>query len=131
MCLPNCRDYVSRKLSRRSFLSRATAVTAGAMLPVSVKAETAKSFSFSRVVDLTHRITPDFPTFTGKSQLKLEDHNVGPRPRGYHAYHWSIDEHTGTHMDAPIHFGGKSSADQLPICDLVDHRLPIERKAEA
>ena len=131
MCLPNCRDYVSKKLSRRAFLSRAAAVTAGAMIPVSARAETAKSFSFSRVVDLTHRITSDFPTFTGKSQLKLEDHNVGPRPPGYHAYHWSIDEHTGTHMDAPIHFGGKFSADQLSVSDLVGPLAVVDIRSRA
>jgi len=131
MCLPNCREFVSEKLSRRSFLNRAAVVTAGAMLPVSAKAQSTKSFSFSRVVDLTHRLTSDFPTFTGKPQLKLEDHNVGPRPTGYHAYHWSIDEHTGTHMDAPIHFGGKSSADQIPISDLVGPLAVVDIRSRA
>ena len=112
-------------------MNRAAVVTAGAVLPVSGKAETPKLFSFSRVVDLTHRITPDFPTFTGKPQVKLEDHNVGPRPPGYHAYHWSIDEHTGTHMDAPLHFGGKFSADELSVSDLVGPLAVVDIRSRA
>jgi len=111
MCAPLCRAAVARHFSRRAFLSTAAAVTAAACLPSRIQAEEPRTVSFSKIVDLTHRLSTDFPTFTGQPQFSIADKNMGPRPKGYHAYTWTLAEHTGTHMDAPLHFGGKHSAD--------------------
>jgi len=118
MCAPFCQEAVARHFSRRSFLASAAAITAGACLPTLVRAEEPKPISFSKIIDLTHRLSTDFPTFTGQPQFSIADKNMGPRPKGYHAYTWTLAEHTGTHMDAPLHFGGKLSADQLDIANL-------------
>lgn len=131
MCAPLCQAAVARHLSRRNFLSTAAAATAAACLPSRIQAEEPKSVSFSKIIDLTHRLSTDFPTFTGQPQFSIEDKNMGPRPKGYHAYTWTLAEHTGTHMDAPLHFGGKYSADQLPITDLYGPLSVIDIRAKA
>ena len=131
MCAPLCQEAVVRHFSRRSFLSAAAAVTAGACLPSPAQAAETKTISFSKIVDLTHRLSSDFPTFTGQPQFSITDKNMGPRPKGYHAYTWTLAEHTGTHMDAPLHFGGKQSADQLPITDLYGPLAVIDIRAKA
>lgn len=131
MCAPLCQEAVARHLSRRSFLATAAAATAAACLPSTVQAEATKTITFSKIIDLTHRLSTDFPTFTGQPQFSIADKNMGPRPKGYHAYTWTLAEHTGTHMDAPLHFGGKQSADQLPITDLYGPLAIIDIRAKA
>ena len=124
-------EAVARHLNRRSFLVSATAAAASVCLSSKALADEPKTFSFSKIVDLTHRLSPDFPTFTGQPQFSIADKNMGPRPKGYHAYTWTLAEHTGTHMDAPLHFGGKFSADQLPITDLYGPLAIIDIRAKA
>ena len=131
MCAPLCQEAVARYFSRRKFLSSAAAVAAGTCLPLPARSEEPKTVTFSRIVDLTHRLSPEFPTFTGQPQFSLADKNMGPRPKGYHAYTWTLAEHTGTHMDAPLHFGGKFSADQLDIADLYGPLAIIDIRAKA
>ena len=47
-------------------------------------------------------------------------------------YRWQLVEHTGTHMDAPIHFGdGVQSADQIPIEHLVVPLAVVDIRAKA
>lgn len=53
---------------------------------------------------LTHIIGPDFPTYDGSSNLEVET-LVTVAKDGYNMNRWLLVEHTGTHMDAPIHFG--------------------------
>ncbi len=68
---------------------------------------------FSQVVDLTHALTTDFPTFSGEQQLEMEQ-LVNLKDNGYNIYRWLLNEHTGTHMDAPFHFSDGLTADQIP-----------------
>jgi kynurenine formamidase len=75
--------------------------------------------SFSTVVDLTHPLVPDFPTPFGRSELEIEsvlkfaDHR-------WNLNRWHINEHMGTHIDAPIHVvEGGLAVEQIPIGNLV------------
>ncbi len=104
MCVPGCHEVVLARLSRRGFFRAAGAASAAAaaahVLPTAAMAQ---AMSFSRVVDLTHTLGEDFPTFFGMPQLEI-------RPVFNYAEHkfnlneWVVNEHTGTHMDAPFHF---------------------------
>jgi kynurenine formamidase len=50
---------------------------------------------------------------------------------GYNMNRWLLVEHTGTHMDAPIHFGdGVQSADQIPAEHLVVPLAIIDIRAK-
>jgi kynurenine formamidase len=86
--------------------------------------------SFSRVIDLTHTMTPDFPTYGGSPQLELES-MFTLADNGYNMYRWLLVEHTGTHMDAPFHFSDGPTADQLPVESLVGPLAVIDIRNKA
>lgn len=75
--------------------------------------------SFERAVDLTHKLPPDFPTYFGTPGLEIiQKFNFAES--GFNLNEWHLNEHTGTHLDAPLHFSADGlSADALPIENLV------------
>ena len=102
MCVPGCLET----LGRRQLIGGAgLALAAGAASVMAPPARAVEPKSFSRVVDLTHAMGPDFPTYDGGSNLGMET-LVTLAKDGYNMKRWLLVEHTGTHMDAPIHFGG-------------------------
>jgi kynurenine formamidase len=143
MCVPACTKKIAADISRRAFLRNAAGVVAVTTLagcaPVSATspAGTAATlplggYSFNRILDLTHTLAPDFPTFDGVPQLELET-LVTLANDGYNMFRWLLVEHTGTHMDAPFHFSDGPSADQIPVEDLIGPLavVDIRSKAEA
>lgn len=106
-------------LSRRALFSGAAATAAAGMAAGALSARPALAQSSGRVVDLTHTYDSDFPTFDGKPGILYEvDKNFDPD--GYHLFKLTIFEHTGTHIDAPLHFSkGGTSVDALPVESLV------------
>lgn len=72
----------------------------------------------ARVVDLTHTLTPEFPLFPAYDPVEVAD-KFTMGADGFFARSWSFDEHCGTHVDAPAHFGGETTVDELPVSDLV------------
>lgn len=126
MCVPACSQKIATDLSRRGFLRSAMGLAAGAAalgavscVPITRQAAGATvavpagSVHFSRMIDLTHLLTTDFPTFGGTPQLSMEQ-ILRLDTDGYNIFIWTIQEHTGTHMDSPFHFSDGPSADQLP-----------------
>jgi kynurenine formamidase len=85
---------------------------------------------FSKIVDLTHTLTPDFPTYGGQPQLELET-LVTLANDGYNIYQWTLNEHTGTHMDAPFHFSDQMTADLIPVSDLIGPLAVVDIRAKA
>ena len=61
------------------------------------------SIAISEIYDLTHTMSPDFPMFVGAEQMEMEQ-IVSIEEDGFFKYRLSLDEHTGTHVDAPAHF---------------------------
>jgi kynurenine formamidase len=59
-------------------------------------------------------LTPQFPVWPGFAPIEIT--NVKSHDKdGFYANTWTITEHNGTHVDAPIHFAkGKWSADEIP-----------------
>ncbi len=116
MCVPGCHDVVMRRLSRRGFFKGIGAAAAAApTVPLATAPPRSAPVSFDRVVDLTHPLPPDFPTFFGEPQLEIEKMATFD-PDGYNMNRWHLVEHTGTHMDAPIHFsadGADASAIEI------------------
>jgi len=134
MCVPGCIETVQRRLDRRGFVTgMAVAGTAGAAAMIAPRAPAfgAEPRSFSRVVDLTHAMGPDFPTYDGGSNLAMET-LVTLAKDGYNMYRWQLVEHTGTHMDAPFHFSEDGqSADQIPVENLVVPLVIVDLRAKA
>jgi kynurenine formamidase len=132
MCVPACHAAISKHLSRRGFFRAAGAVTAGAAMASSIPASVlAQSASFSKVVDLTHTLVPDFPTFFGPPQLEIETIKTFEKDH-YQVFRWHLVEHTGTHMDAPFHFAPEGlSADKLDPAVLVVPLVVIDIREKA
>ena len=142
MCVPGCREAVYSSLSRRDFLKGATAaalataigqVAAGTLHADEDEGVVARIVGrpFHTVVDLTHVMTPNFPTYFGQSQLQIETlFTFGAN--GFNMNRWHLVEHTGTHMDAPFHFSaGEWSADEIPISRLVLPLVVVDIRAKA
>lgn len=133
MCLAETTDAVrhqhehepDERLARRRFLMGGGALAAGTALALttpSVPAAGGSSFRHPRhrrrMVDLTHRLRKDFPTFTGDQPT---DEIVADfATAGFYAKRWRIGEHTGTHIDTPGHFSeGMRLVDQLDAAELL------------
>src|SRR5262245_22076142 len=121
MCAPGCVEHVRSKLSRRGFFkgagAAAAAATAAALAPAEAEAQTFPPFS--RVADLTHTHAPEFPTFFGTPGVTLK-RVKDLKADGFNMFEWTVTEHSGTHMDAPIHFAATGhTIDALPVDQLV------------
>ena len=87
---------------------------------------------FSRVVDLTHALGPDFPTYSGVPELAFDVLRSFDRDRK-NVKRWLIEGHIGTHIDAPIHFSEEArTVDQIPIETLIAPLavIDISRRAQ-
>ncbi len=132
MCVPGCHKTIVDRLSRRRLLRGGTALAAA----TAVAAPRAPAFaqappSFSRVVDLTHVLPPSFPTYFGTPGLAMNRLNSFA-DNGFNDYEWQLSEHTGTHLDAPIHFSADGqTADAIPVENLVVPLAIVDISAKA
>ena len=133
MCVPGCMDAVHASLSRRGFFKGATAVgftvTALSSAEAAAKtkpkekegasAEKAERY-FKAVVDLTHTMSPEFPTYFGVPGIELQ-RQYEFKKDGFNLNWWRIIEHAGTHLDAPLHF----SANGITVEKIVAGELVV------
>jgi kynurenine formamidase len=132
MCAPGCQEHVLSALSRRGLFKGVGALAAAATgyqaLPA--LAQTAPRAA-SRVVDLTHTHSPEFPTFFGKPGIELKKQFDFAKD-GFNLYNWELIEHSGTHIDAPIHFAATGAGPaELPPQSLVVPLAVIDVIAKA
>jgi kynurenine formamidase len=131
-----------RMLDRRSLFrgaaATALAATAGAVAsplvgagPAQAQAAPSVAVSAANVKDLTHEMGPDFPTYFGDPQLKIVS-KFNYKDHKFNLNEWVVNEHTGTHVDAPLHFSadGKSVA-EIPVESLVVPLAIIDIRAKA
>jgi kynurenine formamidase len=122
-------------LSRRSLFAKSAAAGAAAVAASALSARQSLAQSSGKVTDLTHAYDDKFPTFDGKPGITAEK-VVDFKKDGYTIYKLTIFEHTGTHIDAPLHFteAGTSVADLDPqslVCPLCIIDIKEKAKAEA
>lgn len=128
-CLIN--DVKDRMLSRRD-LFRGAGVGAVAATAASFGvAPPALAQGHGTVEDMTHELHEGFPTFFGDQQLFM-DKKFDFASDGFNLYEIRVNEHTGTHMDAPLHFSadGQSVA-ELPVGNLVVPLCVIDIREKA
>jgi len=104
MCSPGCLQKVAETISRRGvFKAAGTVAIAAAASSLASQEVPAARAGFSRVIDLTHPLWPEFPTYSGRKQLKIDVVSTFGKT-GFNMKLWHLIEHTGTHLDAPLHF---------------------------
>ncbi|QFS84136.1 Kynurenine formamidase [Roseivivax sp. THAF40] len=121
-----------RMLSRRQFFSSgAGAAAAAATLGAVTAAPPAMAAGHGSVVDMTHKLSPDFPTFFGPPGISMaQEFNFAEH--GFNLFNLSVNEHTATHIDAPLHFSADgASVDEIPVTDLVAPLVVIDIAARA
>ncbi|HEX6290639.1 MAG TPA: cyclase family protein [Herpetosiphonaceae bacterium] len=117
MCLPETLAALNAAVSRRDVFKGVAAAALGATLPQITQAEPARSVRVSRAVDLTHIMGTQMPVFPGYDPMRIDVIRTHDRD-GYYVNRLTLAEHTGTHMDAPLHF----AKDGLSV-----HAIPAER----
>ncbi|WP_170606237.1 cyclase family protein [Ruegeria arenilitoris] len=129
ICVMN--SVKNRMLSRRDILraSAAVPVTAAAGLVASAPATLAAGHG--RVVDMTHTFSEEFPTWVGEPGLNREQ-PANFADHGFNVFVYTVDEHSGTHIDAPLHFSADGlSVDEIPVNDLVCPLAVVDIRARA
>lgn len=128
MCPTGCLDAMCRQATRRGLLkagfgfgiaAAAAASTAGSAFAATEVEAPKQTRSFSEVRDLSHTLYEGFPTFSGEKWFTMERPVTWEKDK-VNLNRWTLMEHTGTHMDAPIHFSEDGmSVDMIPIGDLI------------
>lgn len=130
MCDAHVMETVKqRMLSRRSFLQAAPALAAA---PVVAAAPFAHAQNPpQRVIDLTHTIHRRFPTFGGDPAVTMDQRSTYD-VAGQNSFYVTLNEHAGTHIDAPFHFSQDGqTVDQIPISQLVCPLVVVDIRARA
>ena len=134
MCHPVIMEYVKAKaLSRRDLFRGSAAAGAAIVASTAIAPRPVLAQAATRVVALTHTLTHDFPTYFGKQQFFDEDVFTYAKNK-FNLKSLRVNEHTGTHIDAPLHFtDGGTSIDEVPVESLVCPLaiVDIQEKADA
>ncbi len=119
-----------KMLTRRGFFAGSAATGAAAAM-AAVAAPPALAQGHESVEDLTHSYDADFPTFSGAPGIRMAQ-QYKFADDGFNLFSLSIDEHTGTHIDAPLHFSADgASVDEIPVTSLVAPLCVIDIAARA
>ena len=118
-----------RMLSRRD-LFRATAAV-GAVAAIGASARPVMAQAAMRVEDMTHTLSAEFPTFFGEPQF-FETQIYNYAEHKFNLKEIRVNEHTGTHMDAPLHFSADgTSVDAIPVDRLICPLCVVDIRAKA
>ncbi|MCF7726673.1 cyclase family protein [Sulfitobacter sp. M22] len=131
MCHVCITEGVRADVTRRAMMAgAATAAASGLVLtPSRVMAQSEDPVSFNRAVDLTHRLTPDFPTYFGTPAFTAEDTFTWDENK-VNLKTLTYPEHVGTHFDAPIHFSENgATVDEIAVEHLVCPLAVIDVRA--
>jgi kynurenine formamidase len=133
MCVPGCQEAVRAAFSRRGFFKGVAAAgfAAAAVEPALAAKRAPARHSFKGVVDLTHTMSPEFPTFFGVPGIELQK-QFDIKKDGFNLNWWRLIEHAGTHLDAPIHFSENGdTADKLAAGELVAPLAVVDIRKQA
>jgi kynurenine formamidase len=84
-----------------------------------------------QVLDLSHPLSPEFPLFPIYNPVEVAERFTVAED-GFFVRAWSFDEHCGTHVDAPAHFGaGAATVDRLDPAELLLSAAVIDVRERA
>jgi len=120
-----------RMISRREMFKVGAVLATGAALSATATAPSALAAGHGKVEDLTHVYDDKFPTYFGAPGISMEQ-PFSFAENGFNLLQLSVNEHTGTHLDAPLHFSADGQAvDEIPIENLVVPLCVIDIAAKA
>ena len=124
-----------KMLSRRQLLKGsiggAAAVAAASTISAPAMAKSHSAIMAAKVADMTHTLSAEFPTYFGPPGFKSEQ-KFNFKDNGFNLFELTINEHTGTHLDAPLHFSKDgNSVDEIPVENLVVPLAVIDIKEKA
>ncbi|MCZ4279594.1 cyclase family protein [Kiloniella laminariae] len=125
-------ESVKRKmLSRRDLFRKAALGASAAALSTTTFSTPVLAGGPGRAEDMTHELHEDFPTFFGEQQF-FRDQKFNYEEHKFNLLELRMNEHTGTHVDAPLHFSenGQSVA-EIPISNLVVPLCVIDIREKA
>jgi kynurenine formamidase len=108
----------NKMLDRRDFFKGMALVSATVVAGSAVPAAAEVNISKGKPSDLTHELHENFPTYFGKPGVSVKQlYNF--KKNGFNLNELVLNEHTGTHIDAPIHFStdGQTVA-EIPVGNL-------------
>jgi kynurenine formamidase len=120
-----------RMLSRREFFKTSALAGAAAAAGTIATAPAAMAAGHGGVVDMTHVYDENFPTYFGAPGVTREQ-PFNFADHGFNLLNLQVNEHTGTHIDAPLHFSADGqSVDEIPLSNLVCPLVVIHIHARA
>lgn len=132
MCLPETLKSLQSAVSRRDLFKAGAVATLAMATSKPAQAKTTAGAPLPRrVVDLTHVLGTNMPVFPGNDPMRIDVLFTHDRD-GYYANRLDLAEHTGTHMDAPLHFAkGGLSVHEIPPEQLVGPLAVIDIRERA
>jgi kynurenine formamidase len=121
-----------RALSRRD-LFRGTAALAATAAATAVATAPAPLFAQAprTMEDLTYAFDADFPTYFGTPGVKFTQ-QFNYAEHKFNLFTMDLNEHTGTHIDAPFHFSADGqSVDAIPVANLAGPLCIVDIRAKA
>ncbi len=117
MCAPAVIDTVRGEMSRRHALGLLGGTAVAASLGRTAQAQQQSvmlSGGFTQIFDLTHTMSPETPVFPILEPMQIVQRFTIGNPYPFNINDLTLSEHTGTHMDAPVHFmNGGETIDQI------------------
>ncbi len=118
MCTARCQALLASRVSQPAMPPRRPARPSGGTDRPATRLR-ASVPQFTHVVDLTHVLRPDFPTYYGYPTFAMKQ-NARAEVDRFNGFEWTLDEHTGTHFDAPFHTSNQgATADAVLATELV------------
>lgn len=129
ICVMN--SVKDKMLSRRGFFKGAAMASAAAAAGTMASAPAAMAAGHGTIEDMTHTLHPEFPTYFGESQFSMEQ-VFNYAEHSFNLFKYSVNEHTGTHVDAPLHFSTDgNSVDEIPVENLIAPLCVVDIAARA
>ncbi len=121
----------TRMMGRRELFRGALGLAAGAAAVSTLKPAPAMAQVPGQMADMTHTLHPDFPTFFGAQQF-WEEQLFNFAEHGFNLKELRVNEHTGTHVDSPMHFSADGmSVDEIPVDKLIVPLVVVDIRAKA
>lgn len=131
MCDACIMENVKQQMLSRRHLFKTAAAGAAVVAAGRATSSPVMAQGAMKMEDMTHELHEEFPTYFGEQQF-FKDQKFNYKDHKFNLFELRVNEHTGTHVDAPLHFSedGQSVA-EIPVTNLVCPLCVIDVKAKA